>query len=271
MLGRASASPMCRRRRSCASRPEIRRKGPVVGTAGHQWRREAAAAGRAGTAARGGWCERALANRSDSRRIRIISDADGLVVRVEVCASSSAGTPMRDANSGSSGPTVRAAPGRDGPPRRVRWPPGGRGSGPAPRPAPWKCRTAARFQHFFDLARGAAVGVALDRDDDALPDRRCRHLPARHGSPRSARTPPAGRRCGGVPAARCGACPLASVRLPTSPRLLQHRYRHGQAALPDLCPVCLRIGPGIHRRPSDGCGSARRRTNWVATHCFLGD
>src|SRR6185437_14759700 len=72
---------------------------------------------------------------------------------------------------------------------------------------------------------------------------RCRHLPALSESLKSARIRQADRRYEGVPEA--GAAPVHGVGpLPTSPRLLQHRHRYREAALPDFFPVCLRIGLG---------------------------
>ena len=133
-----------------------------------------------------------------------------------------------------------------------------------------------RFQHLLDLARGPAVRIALDGDDDALPDRQVVGLQRRADRGRRpelhrplvvGRAARPRRSAGG---ARAAAASRRNVRQSTSPRLLQHRDRHRQAPLPDLGPVGLRLGA---RHPmscsSDGCGSASRRTSWVATHCFL--
>src|ERR1700712_3008082 len=66
----------------------------------------------------------------------------------------------------------------------------------------------------------------------------------------SARIRPGGRHgCGARPGTATRGPTLGGAHYrprwgPTSPRLLQHRYGHRQAPLPDAFPVCLAIGSG---------------------------
>ena len=110
------------------------------------------------------------------------------------------------------------------------------------------------FQHFFDLACGASIRVAFDRDDDALPDGDVAGLQRfadRRRGPELDGSLVDGHR------------QLASSRVATASD--RHRVRtssHCAAA------------SGVYQRSSSavsaGTGSASRLTNWVAIHIRCG-
>ena len=195
-------------------------------------------------------------------------------------ARSSPGTPMRDANSCSARPdrssssrTWRATSARSLASRCLA----GAGQhlgqrlGDPVRPCD--------LEHLLDLAGGPAVRIALDGDDDALPDRRGRRFPAPRGSRRSARTPRACRRRTGGAAASgrrsisCGGSVAARV----------HSHRHlasssiATATERHRCLTCAQSasarGPDIgdrRTRPTDADRPAGAPTGWPPIACLDG-
>lgn len=124
----------------------------------------------AGEFAAGCWA-RILANWSDSRRIRIISDAGGLVRASRKSVNSARLTPIREANSESLSPTAPAEAARAGPAWRVHWPRDGCEHGSNLSQSVRNAIRRSGFQYLLDLTRGTAVRVSLDGQDDPLPDR----------------------------------------------------------------------------------------------------
>ena len=133
-----------------------------------------------------------------------------------------------------------------------------------------------RLQHLLDLARGPAVRIALDGDDDALPYRQVvgfQCLADRGRRPELHRLVVIGRAarplrragryaCGGSVAAR-----VHSHRHLASSSIATATDRHRSLTLAQSASAS---GPDIGMsNSSDGCGSASRRTSCVATHCFL--
>ena len=126
---------------------------------------------------------------------------------------------------------------------------------------------ARALQHLLDLAGGAAVRVALDGDGDLLPGGDVATLQRRANRRSRPEFDAAGHRCGDGRAV--GAAPaMAPVRC-------QRHLASSNIATATARQRCLTPSQSAFvsdsgqpsLSTSDGCGSARRRTNWLAIHC----